>query len=177
MVQYTQLHTTCSEMLPVEPLLRAVIRCTHGQPNSQVPTFSIESGSCRTTNDNTCVTSPNFDGASAHCASPVPAHSTRQRCATHTHVRPLATTCNFLSYKLSADADNEDCIIHISSFATLSSSVFQTEQTHDVLTIGDQSFSGDTGPQGVYADSDTTITWVTDLSVQNIGFEVCATAQ
>lgn len=65
MVKYTQLHTTCSTQLPIDPLLRALLACRQGQhPGSgvgrPVPTFSVSSGSCTTSVNRHCVQSPNY---------------------------------------------------------------------------------------------------------------------
>ena len=72
--------------------------------------------------------------------------------------------------------------------ASLSFTTFETEAVHDVLRIDDhpaggygigddpeESYSGNTGPTEVLVSPGSVITWTTDGSVVNIGFEVCAT--
>ena len=60
--------------------------------------------------------------------------------------------------------------------ASVSFTTFETEANFDFLRIGNESYSGSsTGPTEVLVSPDSVITWHTDSSVVNIGFEVCAT--
>ena len=60
--------------------------------------------------------------------------------------------------------------------ASLSFTAFETEANFDFLTIDDTpGYSGNTGPTGVLVSPDSVITWTTDGSNVNTGFEVCAT--
>ena len=60
--------------------------------------------------------------------------------------------------------------------ASVSFTTFETEACCDFLRIGNESYSGSsTGPTEVLVSPDSVITWHTDNSVVNIGFEVCAT--
>lgn len=73
-------------------------------------------------------------------------------------------------------ADNESCEIRIDGPATLSVETFETESCCDHLSIDGQSFDGGRSPDGMQVDSSTTITWNTDSSVTNRGFEICASS-
>ena len=136
MAQYTQLYRTCSQDLPVEPLLRAVIAC-RAPPGtvSAAPTFVVSSGSCTTSSNDHCVRSPNFPG-------------------------------NY--------GNSESCAIEISGPGTVSTTTFHTESCCDHLTIDGHAYSGTTAPTGMIVSSGTSITWRTDGSDTDPGFELCA---
>ena len=182
LVQYTQLHTTCSQLLPVEPLLRAVIACNSSSAGAQ-PTFSIESGSCTTTNGGTCLRSPNFDPLERQHVRRN--HLNLTSLLNHVCARRLFS----LTFRLwRADDNGEECTVRMKNAASLSFTTFETEAVHDFLRIGDdpeggygigddpeESYSGNTGPTEVLVSPDSVITWTTDGSAVNIGFEVCAT--
>jgi hypothetical protein len=77
-----------------------------------------------------------------------------------------------------ADDNNEECTVRMQNAASLSFTTFETEACCDFLRIGDdpeESYSGNTGPTEVLVSPDSVITWTTDGSAVNIGFEVCAT--
>ena len=79
-----------------------------------------------------------------------------------------------------ADGNSEHCNIHISgsAAATIQFNDFKTESCCDKLVIGSHSYSGSNKPSGVgTVNSQTTITWTTDNSVVNTGWDMCFLVQ
>jgi len=70
---------------------------------------------------------------------------------------------------------NEQCTITAASAGTLSVSGFSTESSYDKLFVGADKYEGSSGPNGVQVIQGTQITWSTDHSAHQTGFELCLT--
>ena len=62
----------------------------------------------------------------------------------------------------------------VAADADLTAEAFSTEATYDTLTVNGFSFSGTSGPTDYFVTAGANITWSTDGSITNTGFEVCA---
>lgn len=81
------------------------------------------------------------------------------------------STCSTRSSSLYND--NEECYISFTSTVELSVSHFNTESGYDRLsTDSGAQYGGTSGPNGVETSS---LRWVSDGSITNTGFKVCAT--
>lgn len=70
---------------------------------------------------------------------------------------------------------SQSCTITMGSAGTLSVSGFATEANYDKLFVGADTYHGSSGPNGVQVQVDDQITWTTDGSAQQTGFELCLT--
>ena len=87
---------------------------------------------------------------------------------------PCESDANCISR--SAYADSETCTFTVGGTFALAATSFNTEASYDILTVDDVSYSGQGiafGPECVPVTPASTITWVTDSSVTNIGWTVC----
>jgi len=67
--------------------------------------------------------------------------------------------------------NNEACTIQLGGSVPVTVEAFRTESRYDFLTMGNQAYSGSSGPSsGSYTGS---ITWASDYSVTNTGWRLC----
>eukprot|EP00976_Prorocentrum_cordatum_P116078 1196111-Prorocentrum_minimum.AAC.2 len=86
-----------------------------------------------------------------------------------------ATFC-FRSYNYPADYGNlERCAFQATCDVVLSVTAFSTEADLDMLSVNGVQYSGTTGPEGVIVRAGLYMTWTTDLTRKDTGFEICAT--
>ena len=69
--------------------------------------------------------------------------------------------------------NNEQCTIQVTGAGLLTATSFSTEACCDHLTVDGTQFHGANGPDRIPVNAGSTITWGTDGSVTNTGFEVC----
>eukprot|EP00036_Acanthoecidae_sp_10tr_P017367 CAMPEP_0206307582 /NCGR_PEP_ID=MMETSP0106_2-20121207/11408_1 /ASSEMBLY_ACC=CAM_ASM_000206 /TAXON_ID=81532 /ORGANISM="Acanthoeca-like sp., Strain 10tr" /LENGTH=479 /DNA_ID=CAMNT_0053738575 /DNA_START=320 /DNA_END=1756 /DNA_ORIENTATION=+ len=70
--------------------------------------------------------------------------------------------------------NNERCTIRVLKTIPLDVREWNTETTHDRLTIGGTSFSGSNTPNGRVVTEGETLTWSTDGTVVQAGWTICA---
>ena len=68
----------------------------------------------------------------------------------------------------------ESCTIKALRPLILTATEFDTESSHDTLTIAGTAYSGSDGPQGLPVDGGAELAWSSDGSVVRAGFKVCA---
>jgi len=67
--------------------------------------------------------------------------------------------------------NNEGCTIQLGGSVPITVEAFSTESRYDFLTVGNQAYSGSSGPSsGSYTGS---ITWASDYSVTSTGWRLC----
>lgn len=69
--------------------------------------------------------------------------------------------------------NSEDCVAYIRYSGYLNSVNFHTEQSYDVLRIGNHNFSGDAGPSNLAVTANTPVQWHTDYSQIMSGWRIC----
>jgi hypothetical protein len=73
--------------------------------------------------------------------------------------------------------NDEMCTFVARSAFLIAMSQYDVEDRHDYLQVDGTAYYGGSytrGPDGLYITSGTTVTWVTDRSVTNGGFEICS---
>jgi len=89
--------------------------------------------------------------------------------------------CVVAELELDGDyGNNQDCTITVNTPTVLSVLSYSVESSHDYLTVEGQRYqlsSYPNGPDGVAVSSGDTITWRSDGSVTNCGWEFCASPQ
>jgi hypothetical protein len=71
---------------------------------------------------------------------------------------------------------SQQCTITAHEAVTLSVTAFSTEAGWDKLTVNGVQYDGTTGPGGVQVAAGSTITWTSDSSAREAGFEICSKA-
>lgn len=70
-------------------------------------------------------------------------------------------------------SNDESCTFTVHTAMTLSATTFDTEAYFDVVTIGEQRYSGTVGPRDVAVAANSQITWSSDGSDTDAGFTIC----
>jgi hypothetical protein len=70
-------------------------------------------------------------------------------------------------------ATDERCTFTMGNGGVLNVISFDTESRYDELTVGGSQYSGTTGPQSVSVSAGEEITWSSDYSTTEAGFEIC----
>ena len=73
----------------------------------------------------------------------------------------------------SAYGASETCTIAAVSTGTLAVTAFSTENGYDKLSVGGADYHGASGPDGIIVDSSTAISWYSDSSSTESGWEFC----
>jgi len=68
---------------------------------------------------------------------------------------------------------DQGCTIEIGSNGTITALNFSTETGFDILTVGEDKYSGNAGPVGVPVHKGTAVHWQSDFDSNNAGWRLC----
>ena len=176
---YRQLRDTCTQQLPIGPLLNMIESCSKPVPFSAAggsATFSTDNTDiCPVTDSGKCVTSRNF-------AQPAngETYSGDESCTISVNnlegTLYLILRSHFSFVFVSNPVNTNFAELGTSTIShAISAVAFETESDADHIDINGIAYSGTTGPKNVAFTSDNppSITWTTDSSAEASGWKIC----